>query len=134
MIRNDAPASTLNAASDRYLADRVNTAGPAELTAMLFDACVGSLKLAIRLQEAGEHTAARPKLVKAQDIVLELRSTLNHEAGTLASHLDALYTYAWSQLLQSSIRQDIAATREALSVMEPLQIAWRTSCVATQVA
>lgn len=126
------PAMT--AAADRYLADRVLTASPAELTGMLFDACVGAIKLAIRLQEAGEHLAATPKLVKAQDIVLELRTTLNPEAGELSTSLDALYTYAWSQLLQASLKRDTAAAREALGVVEPLQQAWRTACLSTQVA
>lgn len=112
-------------AADRYLAERVMTASPAELTAMLYDACVGSIKLAIRLQEAGEHLAALPKLTKAQNIVLELRSTLNHEAGDLASRLDALYTFAWSQLFQAGVRRDSAAARSALDVVEPLQQAWR---------
>jgi flagellar protein FliS len=119
--------STPAAAADHYLAERVMTASPVELTAMLFDACVGSIKLAIRLQEAGEHIAALPKLTKAQDIVLELRCTLNHEAGELAGRLDALYTYAWSQLFQAGTRRDTAAARTALSVIEPLQQAWRQS-------
>jgi flagellin-specific chaperone FliS len=65
-----APTITAPAAADHYLAERVMTASPVELTAMLFDACVGSIKLAIRLHEAGQHTAALPKLTKAQDIVL----------------------------------------------------------------
>jgi flagellar protein FliS len=118
-------APTASAAADHYLAERVLTASPVELTAMLFDACVGSIKLAIRLQEAGEHVAALPKLTKAQDIVLELRSTLNHEAGQLSSHLDALYTFAWSELFRAGVRRDTAAARAALEVVEPLQLAWR---------
>lgn len=117
--------TTAPAAADHYLAERVMTASPVELTAMLFDACVGSIKLAIRLHEAGEHVAALPKLTKAQDIVLELRSTLNHEAGALASNLDALYTFAWSQLFRAGVRRDTAAARAALEVIEPLQLAWR---------
>jgi flagellar protein FliS len=122
--------TTAPAAADHYLAQRVLTASPAELTQMLFDACVGAVKLAIRLQESGAHAAATPKLVKAQDILLELRSTLNHEAGgELASHLDALYTFAWSQLMQCSLKRDPAAGRAALEVVEPLQQAWRTSCL-----
>ncbi|MGB8650647.1 MAG: flagellar export chaperone FliS [Mycobacteriales bacterium] len=124
----------MNAAADRYLMDRVLTASPAELTAMLFDACVGAIKLAIRLQEAGEHVAATPKLVKAQDIVLELRTTLNHDAGELATRLDALYTYAWQQLLRASLQRDTAAARDALEVVEPLQLAWRASCLTPQIA
>lgn len=121
--------TTAPAAADHYLAERVLTASPAELTQMLFDACVGSIKLAVRLQDSGAHAAATPKLQKAQDIVLELRSTLNHEAGKLASDLDALYTFAWSQLLQASLKRDPAAARAALDVVEPLQQAWRTACV-----
>ena len=115
-------------AADRYLAERVLNASPAELTAMLFDACVAAIKTAIRLQESGEHIAAIAKLTKAQDIVLELRTSLNHEAGALASNLDALYTYAWQQLVQSGMKRDTRAARAALEVIEPLQTAWRTSC------
>ena len=120
-------ATTLSPAdaADRYLADRVMTATPVELTAMLFDACVGSIKLAVRLQEAGEHVAALPKLTKAQSIVLELRTTLNHDAGELAGRLAALYTGAWTLLFRAGTKRDTAAAREALSVIEPLQQAWR---------
>lgn len=120
-------------AAEHYLAERVMTASPAELTAMLFDACVGAIKAAIRSQDAGEHTAATPKLLKAQDIVLELRTTLNPEAGQLAEHLDALYTFAWTQLLRAGIKRDTDAARAALNVVEPLQLAWRSACL-TRVA
>jgi flagellar protein FliS len=122
--------TTLTSPADHYLTERVLTASPVELTAMLFDACVGSIKLAIRLHEAEQFVAALPKLTKAQDIVLELRSTLNHEAGELASHLDALYTFAWSQLFQAGVKKDTKAARAALDVIEPLQQAWRTAFVA----
>jgi flagellar protein FliS len=125
---------TATAAADHYLAERVMTASPAELTAMLFDACVGAIKGAIRLQEAGEHLAATPRLLKAQDIVLELRTTLNPEAGALATSLDALYTFAWTQLVQAGIKRDSKAARDALEVVEPLQLAWRTSCLSLRVA
>jgi flagellar protein FliS len=120
-----APTLSPASAADRYLEERVLTASPVELTAMLFDACVGSIKLAIRLQEAGEHVAALPKLLKAQDIVLELRTTLNHEAGELAIRLDALYTWAWQLLVRAATKRDTPAAREALGVIEPLQLAWR---------
>lgn len=125
-------ATTTADAADRYLVDRVMTASRSELTAMLFDACAGAIRAAIRLQQAGEHVASVPRLRKGQDILMELRCTLNHEAGgQLASHLDALYTYAWQQLLQSSVEQDVAAARVALDIVEPLADAWRTACLAS---
>lgn len=124
-----APTLSPANAADHYLAERVMTASPVELTAMLFDACVGSIKLAIRLQETGEHVAALPKLIKAQDIVLELRTTLNHEAGELATRLDALYTWAWQLLVRAGTKRDTRAAREALEVVEPLQLAWRQTFI-----
>ena len=120
--------SLQNDAANRYLTERVLTASPAELTAMLFDACVGALKAAARLQEAEQHVPAGQRLMKAQDIVLELRSTLNPAAGALTTQLDALYTYAFGQMVTANVRRDREATLEALSVIEPLQTAWRESC------
>ncbi len=120
--------SLKNDAAERYLTERVLTATPAELTAMLFDACVGALKAAARLQEAEEHVLAGQRLMKAQDIVLELRSTLNPAAGALTTQLDALYTYAFGQMITANVRRDRSATLEALAVIEPIQSAWRASC------
>ncbi len=117
-----------SAAADRYLTERVMTASPAELTAMLFDACVGALRAAARLQESGDHAVAGQRLLKAQDIVLELRSTLNPAAGSMTTQLDALYTYAFGRLVTANVRRDREATLEALAVLEPLQSAWRSSC------
>ena len=122
----------VTAAADRYLVERVSTASPAELTAMLYDGCVGAIKGAVRLLDAGEHLGARPKLLKAQEIVLHLRTTLNHEAGELAANLEALYTYAWTKLVDANVQRSSAAAQEALDVIEPLQQAWRASCLAPQ--
>jgi flagellar protein FliS len=101
---------------------------------MLFDACVGALKLAARLQESGDHTRAGQRLLKAQEIVLELRSTLNPAAGELSVRLDALYTYAYGLLITANVRRDRAATLEALGVVEPLQTAWREACCTSTAA
>lgn len=119
---------TTNPVAERYLTERVMTASPAELTAMLFDACVGALKSAARLQEAGEHQLAVPRILKAQDIVLELRSTLNPAAGELSTRLDALYTYAYGRLVHALLKKDPAALHEVVEVVEPLQQAWRSAC------
>jgi flagellar secretion chaperone FliS len=116
------------AAAERYLRERVLTASPAELTAMLFDACVGALKVAARLQEAGDHAKAGQRLVKAQEILLELRSTLNPAAGELSTQLDALYTYGYGLLITANVKRDRAATLTVLGLVEPLQTAWRASC------
>ena len=122
------------AAADRYLTERVLTASPAELTAMLYDAAVGALKSALRLRADGDHATALKRVQKAQDIVLELRTTLNPAAGELSDRLDALYTFAWTQMLQGSLEKDDRKLRAALDVIEPLQQAWRQACCTTVAA
>lgn len=119
----------MNQAADRYLEERVLTATPAELTAMLFDAAVGALKRAAALQEQGDFAAAAPRLLKAQDIVLELRTTLDHSVGELSLRLDQLYTWCFSCLVRANTSRDVTGTRDALAVLEPLQSAWREACV-----
>ncbi len=119
----------MQSAADHYLAQRVLTATPAELTQMLYDAASANIRGAISRLEAGAPLEATPKFCKAQDILLELRATLNHDAGPLAGQLDALYTFAWQRLLDASVRRDVAAAQEALDVVDPLRTAWRESCV-----
>ena len=71
----------MQSAADHYLAERVMTASPAELTAMLYDALCANIRGAITRLEAGAPSTRRPSSSKAQDIVLELRTTLNQAAG-----------------------------------------------------
>ena len=119
----------MQSAADHYLAQRVNTASPAELTAMLYDALCANIRGAIARIEAGAPLEATPKLIKAQDILLELRSTLNKDAGELADRLDALYTFAWRRLLDASVQRKAKPAREALDVVDPIRTAWREACV-----
>lgn len=114
--------------ADRYLTDRVTTASAAELTAMLYDAAVGACRAAERAQQAGDHPAALPPLLKAQRIVLELRLMLNPAAGELARNLEQLYVYCHGELVRAAAEHRPASTRAALDVLVPLQQAWRQAC------
>jgi flagellar protein FliS len=113
---------------DRYLADQIATATPAQLTRMLFDACVGQLHLAITLIEAEDHVQARPHLARAQAIVMELRNSLSKAGGDLSIQLDALYAWVFSQLVKAQLDHDLAAAEEGLNVMTELQQAWHEVC------
>ena len=63
---------------DQYLLQQVETATPAMLTLMLFNAAVAKTRRSTFDIEAGEFAQARQALINAQEIVLELRFTLNH--------------------------------------------------------
>lgn len=116
--------------ADHYLTDRVLTASPAQLTGMLFEAAAAALRGAVRLQEAGDFAAALPRSLKAQRILLELRTSLDHAAGgEIAGNLDRLYTWAHGTLLRANVERDAGATRDALAVVEDLTAAWREGCL-----
>lgn len=117
-------------AADHYLTDRVMTASPAQLTDMLFQGAVAALRGAVRMQEAGDFTGALPRSLKAQRILVELRTSLDHAAGgQLATDLDALYAWAHSNLVKANSVRDPRGTRDALGVVEDLATAWREGCV-----
>ena len=69
---------------DRYLAERVSTASPEQLIMMLLDRAVAELQLAQQDLTNGDRLAAAPHLRRAQDIVGELRCSLDLTVGSLS--------------------------------------------------
>jgi flagellar protein FliS len=120
-------------AADHYLAEKVATASPAELTAMLFDKCVVTIRRGMAHLDAGEWEAARGRLLLAQRIVLELRTSLDGSSGpdaqALASNLDRLYGWCYKRLIDANIERNSAAAQDALDVVEPIREAWREACL-----
>ncbi|HWC36542.1 MAG TPA: flagellar export chaperone FliS [Mycobacteriales bacterium] len=118
---------------DRYLEERVFTASAAELTGMLFDAAVASVRLGITQAEAGAWLQAVPRWIKAQRIVTELRTALradDPDTVSLARNLNHLYIWVNEELVRTSSRRDLSAARNALKVLEELATSWRLSCLA----
>jgi flagellar protein FliS len=114
------------ALADQYLNDKVATATPAQLSGMLFDGAVGSLRGAIRAMEAEQWQPAVARSVKAQRIIFELRDCLNHEVGgEIAGNLHELYTWSYLTLSRSTQDKDVQAVKDVLGVMEPLATGWR---------
>ena len=114
---------------EHYLAEKVATASPAQLTAMLYDACAGGVLAAQRHVATGDWAAADRGLRRSMDVLLELRVTLDESAGPLARDLGDLYTWAWQRLLHATSRRDPAGLDDALAVVAPLRDAWRTACL-----
>lgn len=113
------------AAAAHYLSERVATASPAQLIGMLFDGAVGALTKAGVLQKEGRFLDANTPLIRAQEIVLELRCSLNQDTGDLAGRLDALYAYAHGRLVHANVSRDLAATHEVREILDQLRLAWR---------
>jgi flagellar secretion chaperone FliS len=109
---------------DRYLAERVSTATPSQLIKMLLDRLLVELDTARDRLDEGARPAALPHILRAQDIVTELRSSLRLEAGPIARQLDDLYAYAFGELVEAHLGGDPKRIGHATVALEPIREAW----------
>jgi flagellar secretion chaperone FliS len=115
---------------DRYLQDSINTASPAKLLLMLYDRLVLDLMQAEQALRAAERETAHDKITHAQEIVLELRTSLDVEAWSGAPALANIYGWMLTELIGANIARDadrVAAIRE---LAEPLRDTWREAAAA----
>ena len=109
-----------------YRATQVNAASPAERVVLLYEGALRFSRSSVAALERGDRPGAHAASVRAQEIVGELRATLDLAAGgEIAGQLDALYDFVIDRLMQGNIRRDTALTGEAIGVLEDLIGAWR---------
>ncbi len=112
------------AARNRYAADAVVTASPAKLLTMLYDRLVRDLVQGEQAQRDGDRPAAHAALVHAQDILMELHSTLKVDVWEGGPGLAALYLWMHSELVAANVAGDADRTATVRGLVEPLREAW----------
>jgi flagellar protein FliS len=115
---------------DRYLQDSINTASPGKLLLMLYDRLVLDLIQAEEAIGSGDREQSHERLTHAQEIVLELRTSLDVEAWSGAPGLANLYGYLLTELIGANIAQDAERVRTCRGLIEPLRDAWREAAAA----
>ncbi|MGY1592782.1 flagellar export chaperone FliS [Geodermatophilus sp. SYSU D00708] len=109
----------------RYLGDTVTTASPQRLLVMLYDRLALDLERASGALATGDREQAGEQLQHAQEIVLELRTSLKVDAWEGGPRLAALYTWLLGELVQANVKGDRNRVASCLQVVEPLRDAWR---------
>jgi flagellar protein FliS len=116
---------TSPALRDRYLTDSVNTASPAKLLIMLYDRLVRDLHQGEEALRNGNREQAGELLTHAQDIILELRTTLDVDAWSGAAGLASLYGWLLTELIGANVGRDADRVAACRALVEPLRDAWR---------
>lgn len=111
----------------QYNRSVILSATPARLLTMLYDRLVLDLRRAEANQEQGQWLAASEQIIHAQAIIAELESSLRTDEWDGAEQLLALYSYLSTALVSANLNRDIALTREAISLIEPLREAWQSA-------
>lgn len=115
------------AARQQYTRDAVLSASPARLLTMLYDRLLLDLRRAEAAQGGADWQAASDNLLHAQDIIAELAATLKPGVWDGAEGLRGIYEYVRVALVNANIHRDAARTREAITLLEPLQQSWHTA-------
>ena len=109
----------------RYVDDAISTASPQRILVMLYDRLALDLERGEAALVAGDREAANAQLQHAQDIVTELRNSLDVDAWDGGPRLAALYTWLLTELVQANIKRDLRRVGDCRRVVEPLRDAWR---------
>ena len=124
-MRPAAPASAYAGQASRYRDNDLSSASPGRLVVMLFDQIVLSVRRARMAMEAGQIELRATQIVRASDMIGELRVSLDHEqGGAIAANLDALYGYMLGELLEANRRQDAAPLDRVLVMVTELRDAF----------
>jgi flagellar protein FliS len=114
---------------EAYLAASVTTASPGQLLVMLYERLVLDLQRATDALRSGEPSQAHAPLLHAQDIVLELASSLRVEVWDGAPGLAALYDFLYRELVRANMHKDLAAAEFCLESASALRDTWRQAAL-----
>ncbi len=116
--------ATQAAARSRYATNSVQTASPATLLTMLYDRLCRDLVTAETALVGGDLARASSELVHAQQIVMELNTSLDRTAWDGAAALGDLYTWIHSELVSANLKKDPTRVVACRELVEPLRDAW----------
>lgn len=119
----------LGAARAQYTREAVTTASPARLLIMLYDRLVRDLVTAETALTTGDNAKASSELVHAQQIILELRTSLDLDTWDAAAGLADLYTYLHSELVSANLDKSATRVTTCREIIEPLRDTWRQAAL-----
>ncbi|MFT9456444.1 MAG: flagellar export chaperone FliS [Liquorilactobacillus hordei] len=109
-----------------YLKNQVMSASPNKLIEMLYQGAIKSVKIAGLAIENDNPKKAHKELVRAQDILMELKNSLNTEIESrVPTDLEALYDFMNEQLVKANIRKDQTLLPPVVKMLTELLDAWQ---------
>lgn len=112
-------------AGNLYKSNEVLTASKKKLVIMLYDGAAKNLKLAKLAMEDKKIDKVNSHIIKAQNILVELMSTLNFEhGGDVANNLMSLYEYMYQKTIRANIDKNSEILDEVIGYLEELSDTW----------
>lgn len=107
----------------QYRQQQIYTASPDRLLIMLLDGAVRFCRCAHKNIHEKNFEKAHVDLVKAENIITELRLSLNMEFE-IAQNLSSLYHYLYKRLVEANTKKDCAIIDEVIEFLTGLRKTW----------
>ena len=111
-------------AAAAYRLAQFESAPPVKIVQMLNAGAIRFLKAALTFKPS--QPEYRESIRRAEDIIAELRASLDHEPNPeLSANLENLYVFMQSQLGQAIIDRDPAGIESSISILSTLLEGWK---------
>lgn len=107
-----------------YKEVEIETASSLKLVVMLYNGAIKFLNLAKEGINHRKLDVANNNIIKAQDIISELMTSLNFEAGEISNNLYSLYIYMNRRLLEANMQKNNEIINEVIKLLNTLKDAW----------
>ena len=118
--------NTNMAGYNAYRKTQVQTADQGALILMCYDGAITFLKKAKKAHDENDLALFSTFLNKAQNILWELLSSLNYDAGEIAYNLESLYNYMIRRIIDADYNTNTDAADEVLAYLKELRDSWVT--------
>lgn len=111
-------------AAQAYQNNSVKTASPGDLTLMLYDGAIKFCNIALEAIDKKDVNKAHTNIKKAENIIIELRETLNHNYP-IWEDFDRVYEYIYRLLVEANMRKDKEALNLAMARIREMRDTWK---------
>jgi flagellar secretion chaperone FliS len=114
---------------NRYLGNSVGTASPGRLLVMLYQRLLRDLHQAEAALRKSDREQASKQLFHAQEIIIELRTSLRMDVWDGAVGLAKIYGFLLSELIAANLKASADQVASCIKLVEPLAEAWQLALV-----
>ncbi len=112
-------------ARQHYQQAQALTVSPGQLVVLLYDGALKFMRRARMALDDRQLEVAHNAICRAQNIIVELDSTLDDRAGNVSEDLHRIYDYCYRRLIEANMSKDPAPLGEVIAHFEALLETWR---------
>ena len=110
-----------------YKSTEILTADPAKIILMLYDGAITYMHQAADAAESRNYLERANKITRANNILLELLSSLNFEkGGEIATNLREIYVFLVKELLKADRENNAQLIRTCSDILNTIRDGWQT--------